>query len=63
MLRDEAGASHAADMKGYQGAPTVPAILEKTDGIPGGKAHRPVSRKGDALASAARIGSEGEIAS
>ncbi len=31
MLRDEAGASHGADMKGYQGTPTVQAILEKTD--------------------------------
>jgi len=33
MLRDETGASHAADMKGYQGTPTVQAILEKTDAL------------------------------
>jgi len=63
MLRDETGASHAADMKGYQGVPTVPAILEKTNALLEEKAHRPVSREGDALAGAAHIGSGEEVAS
>jgi len=41
MLRAETGASHAADMKGYQGAPTVPAILEKTNALLDGQAIDP----------------------